>query len=91
VLVAAIGVGGALCWILAEMRPVFVNAASLRMAMGLPVIGSVSRALDARARLKRHFSWMALMGAVAGLALVFAAAVLIEVAGPGLHQLAGLS
>jgi hypothetical protein len=34
---------------------------------------------------------MALMGAVAGLGLVFVVAVLIEVAGPGLHELVGLS
>jgi polysaccharide chain length determinant protein (PEP-CTERM system associated) len=88
VLVVSVGAGGALCWVLAEMRPVFVSAASLRAATGLPVLGSVSRAVDGR--FNNRLSLLAFTAAIGGLGAIFSVAVLIELVGPGLRQLAGL-
>jgi polysaccharide chain length determinant protein (PEP-CTERM system associated) len=90
-LIFALGVGSALSWVLSEMRPVFVSVASLRKVVGLPVIGAISSALDGRARMRRRLSLIAFMGAMGLFGLTFAAVALIEILGPGLQSLAGLS
>jgi polysaccharide chain length determinant protein (PEP-CTERM system associated) len=75
----AVGLGVA--WLMAQLKPVFTSAAGLAQLTGLPVLGVVSmawlesHAIAARTRMLRF------AGAVAGLIVVFAAAVLTHQAG----------
>lgn len=88
VFMAALGAGGALCWLLAQLSPVFANARILREICGLPVLGSITYALP-RSRL-RSLALAGFAAAVGGLTLVFGGAVMLELAGPGLRSLMGL-
>jgi len=89
-LVAALGAGAGLSWLLSQVRPVFATAASLREICGLPVLGVVSTAWASRHRLRRRITGLVFVGAVAALVGLFAVAVVLEVSGPGLHELVRL-
>jgi len=88
VLAAAFGAGGGLCYILAQMKPVFSTAKSLRELVELPVIGSVRRVMTSPgARAQQRANLFAFSAALAALVVVFAVAVLVEVGGRGLRAL----
>lgn len=88
---SALGVGGGLCWLLAQLRPVFGSSRVLRDASGLPIFGTVGRvATSSRVVARRHFSLMAFAFSMIGLAGVFGSVTLIEVAGPGLRTILGV-
>ncbi|HEX6996388.1 MAG TPA: XrtA system polysaccharide chain length determinant [Gammaproteobacteria bacterium] len=91
VFVASLGACGALCWLLAQMNPVFANTAILRQVVGLPVLGSVSHVAPHRQRARRAVEVFAFATSLVGLVGLFAGAVLIEVRGPGLFTLVGLA
>ncbi len=89
VFMAALGAGGALCWLLSQLSPVFASAAILREVCGLPVLGSISHALP---YLKQRTAALAGFAAAMGcLVVVFGAAVMLELVGPGLRSLVGLA
>ncbi len=54
VTLAGLGIGGALAYLLHQLKPVFLDANGLRRATGLPVLGSVSMAWESEHRQKRH-------------------------------------
>ena len=87
VLAAAFGAGGALCYLLAQIKPVFSSGAALRETLGLPVLGTVSRiSISRKAKLARRFALVSFAGAMMILVAIFGAVVLVEIAGPGLHS-----
>jgi hypothetical protein len=86
VFMAALGAGGALCWLLAQLSPVFANARILREICGLPVIGTISYAQSRR----RGLALLGFTAAVAGLTAVAGFAVMLEIGGPGLRTVMGL-
>lgn len=89
-LVAALGAGGGLSYVLAQWRPVFSTAKSLRDVTGLPVIGSVTRLhLDVHAASRRRFAFASFTAALAVLVLMIGGAAAYELLGPGIHSLVG--
>lgn len=87
VLVAALGCGGALCWLMAQIWPVFVNVRSVHERLGLPVLGTVANAWLAEQRWARRRSIIAFALPVMGVFALFVLVVAVESVGPGLHQL----
>jgi polysaccharide chain length determinant protein (PEP-CTERM system associated) len=86
VFMVALGAGAAACYLLAQVRPVFNNAQSLREFAELPVLGTVTNAWPAaeRSALRRSilgysFAALLLFVAMGGVAA-------IEVLGPGLRS-----
>lgn len=86
---AAIAAGAALCYLLAQIRPVFGSPAALRQLTGLPVLGAVSYAWPERFRARRWWSLAAYVAASICLFAAFGALAGIEVAGSGLRSLIG--
>ena len=87
VFIGAIGAGAALCYGLAQLRPIFANASALGKFAELPVLGVVTNAWPAgeqsaywRSVLSYGAAWSLLAVALAGL-------VSIEIFGPGIHTL----
>jgi hypothetical protein len=92
VLAAALGAGAGLCYVLAQLKPVFSSGAQLRAALGLPVLGTVSRVTASRATQMRNRLVLASFAcAMVSLVVVFGAIVVLEVAGPGLRSLFGVA
>jgi polysaccharide chain length determinant protein (PEP-CTERM system associated) len=88
VLAAAFGACGGLCYLLAQLRPVFSTARSLRDLVGLPVLGTVSRvAVSGTAQVRRRLALMSFSAAMAALIVIFGVVVLIEIQGPGFRAL----
>ena len=88
VLVAALGAGAGLCFLLAQIKPVFSSARALSEVSGLPVLGAVSRILvSSEARRSQRFALVNFSVVIAGLVLAFGAVVLLEVAGNGLRTI----
>jgi polysaccharide chain length determinant protein (PEP-CTERM system associated) len=90
-LCGAFAAGAGLCWLLAQLRPVFSTASELATITSFPVLGTVSRALPRRQRRKRLFAHVAFSGVIAALAAICAVAVLVEIAGPGMRAMVGLA
>ncbi|HVS22987.1 MAG TPA: XrtA system polysaccharide chain length determinant [Gammaproteobacteria bacterium] len=89
VLAAAFGACGGLCYVLAQVKPVFGTAKSLRDFVGLPVLGTVSRAMViGAARVQRRLALMSFSAAMASLIVLFGVVVFIEILGPGFRALA---
>lgn len=86
VLVAAFGGGGALCWLLAQIWPVFVNARTLQERLGLPVLGTVAHAWRDEQRWARRRGAVAFALPVIGVFAVFVLVAAVETIGPGIHQ-----
>ncbi len=89
VLFAGFGGGGALAYLLAQLRPVFPDPRLLREVSGLPVLGAVSRTWQTRHKVRRTVEVTTFALACCGLLAVFAIVYLFEVAGPGLRSLLG--
>jgi polysaccharide chain length determinant protein (PEP-CTERM system associated) len=87
VFAAALGGGGALCWLLAQLNPVFSSTTVLRQLGGWPVLGAVSEVRQAHHSLRRGFGVLAFGGAMAGLVALYGGSLLLEVAGSGIHHL----
>ncbi len=86
--VASLGLGGALCWLLAQLNPVFSTGRNLHDACGLPVFGSISYVGP---RTRESFAVVAFSGVAACLVLVAVAALLVEAVGPGIRSIIGLA
>lgn len=69
VLLAGLGVGGGLAYLLHQMRPVFNNVRSLTEVTGIPVLGSVSMTWLDKKRAESRLRKLAFSG-VAGMLLV---------------------
>jgi polysaccharide chain length determinant protein (PEP-CTERM system associated) len=89
VLVAAFGAGAGLTYVLAQFRPVFTNAKSLRDISGLPVIGAVSGFLHPQRAWRRRVALASFSAAIAALVLLIGGFALYELVGPGVRTLAG--
>jgi hypothetical protein len=76
VLVAAMGAGVALAWLLNQLRPVFWSAHKLGDATGLPVLGAISLTVlpETAQRERRHL--LVFGGACAGLVVMYGLALL---------------
>jgi len=90
VLAAALGCGGGLSYLLAQLKPVFTSARTLQALTGYPVLGSVSRvSLTPRATLRRYLALASFSAAIGGIVVLVAGAALYEAVGPGVHSLLG--
>lgn len=90
VLAAAVGSGGGLSYLLAQLKPVFTNPRALQTLTGFPVLGTVSRiSLDPRATLRRRLALASFTAAIGGVFALVACAALYEAVGPGVHSLLG--
>jgi polysaccharide chain length determinant protein (PEP-CTERM system associated) len=84
---AALAAGAGLCYVLAQLSPVFSNSSTLARQVGLPVFGVIMNAW-AEQQLARHRAAIGLFaGAFAALVLCFAGLMGIEMFGSGLHEL----
>ena len=86
VLLAGLGVGGGLAYLLHQMRPVFNNTRSLADITGLPVLGAVSLTWLDRKRMESRLRKLAFSGAAATLVALFGAMVLFQSAGARFMQ-----
>ncbi len=75
VLFGSLGVGGGIAYLMHQMKPVFMDAATLRAETGLPTLGSVSMTWRSRHAVQRRKEMLALAGSAA--ALCFLAIVVI--------------
>jgi hypothetical protein len=71
-----LGAAGGVAFLLQQLKPVFVDATSLRRATGLPVLGSVSMVWESEHRGKRRRELLAFIGATA---MILVAALLLLV------------
>jgi polysaccharide chain length determinant protein (PEP-CTERM system associated) len=78
VLVLAVGAGGGAAYLFNMIRPVFYNTRMLGDAMGLPVLGAVSRAWVEEGKWKARAQTLALSGAAALLLVAFGLAVILS-------------
>jgi polysaccharide chain length determinant protein (PEP-CTERM system associated) len=85
----AIGVGGGLCYVLAQLSPVFASGHSLRHVAQLPVLGIVTYAWRDRHRARLRWAAVAYGTASVALFAVFGGLLAVEVLGPGLRQVLG--
>jgi polysaccharide chain length determinant protein (PEP-CTERM system associated) len=82
----SLGGAAALCWFIAQLKPVFRSTASLRDICGLPVLGAITEARDDRRTRRRRMAVLAFAGAIVALTGLFAAVAAVEVVGPGVHS-----
>jgi hypothetical protein len=85
VFVGAVGAGGALSYMLGQIRPVFGSARTLRKFAELPVLGSVSFAWPERLRAEQMAEMKRFGLSFSALFLVFIALSVIEKLGPGIY------
>jgi len=87
VFLAAVGAAGGLCYLLAQLKPVFHSSTALRTQVGLPVLGVVSYAWPQQVSARRIRS-LVLFGAAGSFLLVaFAALLAVETLGPGINSM----
>lgn len=89
VLVAALGGGAGLSYVLAQMRPVISSARALRELSGRPVVGTVSGFVDPRYARQRRVAILSFSASTAGLVLLIGAVAVFELVGSGIHSLVG--
>ncbi|EHQ52294.1 polysaccharide chain length determinant protein [Ectothiorhodospira sp. PHS-1] len=80
-LLAGLGIGGGLAFLIGQLRPVFDNRRSLNKVTGFPVLGTVSLLTSSKRRLRERIELISFAG-VGGLLLVAYFAV---VAAGGIH------
>jgi polysaccharide chain length determinant protein (PEP-CTERM system associated) len=71
--VAALAVGAVVSFLISQIRPTFADTVSLRDLTGLPVLGAVSMIVDPERIRKQRRDKLALLAAIAGLVMLFAA------------------
>jgi polysaccharide chain length determinant protein (PEP-CTERM system associated) len=86
VMIAALGAGGALTYLLNQLRPVYQNVRVLAQETGLPVLGSVSRTWDAAQKASARTKLVEFAGGLSLLVVLCLAAVLWRDAGVRLAQ-----
>jgi len=86
VLVAALGAGGGLAYLLHQMRPVFTNVRVLNEVTGLPVLGAVSMTWLDRQKSQDRMRELAFGGAAVMLLVMFAGVLLFQSTGARLMQ-----
>lgn len=86
-LLAGVAVGGGLAFVLGQLRPVFQTPDVLRQATGLPVLGAVSMTFRPLHTARRRLAALTFFAASMLLIFAFASVLLVEVEGPGLHNL----
>jgi polysaccharide chain length determinant protein (PEP-CTERM system associated) len=86
--VMSLGLGAGVCWLLAQLTPVFGSAKALREACGLPVLGCISYA---GSRTGDVFARLRFGAATACLVVTALVGVLVEAVGPGIRSLIGLA
>jgi polysaccharide chain length determinant protein (PEP-CTERM system associated) len=90
VLVSGLVVGAGLAYLLGQIKPVFFHGLSLAEATGLPVLGVVSLMSLGHRQIKSLMSYLSYSAALAGLLVLFAAAVRFNDVGSHiLRQLGG--
>ena len=90
VLVSGLVVGAGLAYLLGQIKPVFFYSLSLAEATGLPVLGVVSLTSLGQRQIKSLMSYLSYSAALAGLLVLFAAAVRFNDVGSHiLRQLGG--
>ncbi len=86
VLGAGFAVGFGLTILLALLRPTFVTTQQLREVVGLPVLGSVSMNWVDRVKRQKWREFVQFCGACAGLLLLFAGLIIMEIKGINLYS-----
>jgi polysaccharide chain length determinant protein (PEP-CTERM system associated) len=81
VLIAALGVGGALAFLLSMLKPVYFDMRTLRTELEYPVLGQVMRIMTDDVKMKRRLEIGGFVSVVLLLFLLFVAIVLIHVMG----------
>lgn len=87
VLLAGLGIGGAIAFVLSQLRPVFPNQRVLSEIVGLPVLGTVSRTWKERHKARQRRAMLAFVLACLALCALFVTISAVEVAGPGFRNL----
>ena len=85
VMLAGLAFGGALCWLLNQLRPVFHSVRSLAQVTGVPVFAAVSRTWVAQFRQQRREELLKFSAATVLLFVAFGLVFLVQHAGA--HQL----
>lgn len=91
VMVASLVAAGGLCYVLAQLWPVFSTTRSLRDFIEYPVLGAVTHAWEDRLRIERRKAMVAYVGVLASLFVVFAGLAGIELVGPGMTAFSRMS
>ena len=89
VFVAALGVGACVCYIGAQIWPVFSNTRSLAAVTELPVLGAISEAWNDRRTAEVNSAVRKFAGVFALLLLMFFTVVGLQIMGFGLHKIVG--
>jgi len=87
VLLAGLGGGGGLAFLLSQLRPVFANPRALGDVTGLPVLGAVSLNWRERHKLRRRMELLSFALGCAALVCVFVGVYYFETAAGGLRGL----
>ena len=85
VFAAALGAGGALCYGLAQLRPIFSSSGSLQQFAEFPVLGTVTNAWPVSERREVRKSFLAYSLVLSLLFVVLVGLAGIEMYGPGIH------
>lgn len=86
VLLGALGLGGAITFLMNQLKPVFSHAVSLQQATGLPILGSVSAMSTVERRASHRRQLTAFGAGVIGLVLVFGIVLVFQQTGSQVIQ-----
>jgi polysaccharide chain length determinant protein (PEP-CTERM system associated) len=89
VFVLGLAGGGGLCYLLAQLRPVFGEIRTLRQIVAFPVLGAISELRDDRILRRRKLATVYFGACVLALTLVFAGTMIFEVTGEGVRAALG--
>lgn len=85
-LLFGVSAGGGLAYLLNVLKPVFIDAAQLRLVSGLPVVGVVSMAWSSKASTARHFGSLIYFSLVVCLLAAGGATIALRESGAALVQ-----
>ncbi|MBT8080171.1 MAG: hypothetical protein KJO31_16450 [Gammaproteobacteria bacterium] len=78
VLLAGLGIGGGIAFVLHQLNPVFHDVNTLRKITGRPILGVVSMTWLERGRARRRFDFLCFAGVGAGLIFIFLCTILFQ-------------
>jgi hypothetical protein len=81
ILLAALGIGGGIAFLLSMLKPVYFDMRTLRAELEFPVLGQVTRIMTDEVRKKRRLEISGFVSVVVLLFLLFVGIVLIYVMG----------